>query len=93
MPGTRFAHATTVAGESGVEIEIKDINNFDQYSTVLKYLRTLNSVVDVKVKSVAPGSVTYSITATGGELAVARAIDLGKTLESLSGSGSPYRLR
>jgi hypothetical protein len=90
---TRFAHTTTVAGASGVEIEIKDINNFDQYSTVLKYLRTLNSVVDVKVKSVAPGSVTYSITATGGELAVARAIDLGKILESLSGSGSPYRLR
>ena len=90
---TRFAHANALAGESGVEIVVNDINDFDQYSRVLKYLRTLNSVVDVEVKTVMPGSVTYAITATGGELAVARAIDLGKTLESLSGSGSPYRLR
>ena len=90
---TRFGRTTTVAGGSAVEIEVKDINNFDQYSTVLKYLRTLNSVVDVSVKSVAPDSVTFSINATGGELAVARAIGLGKTLESMSGSGSPYRLR
>jgi hypothetical protein len=90
---TRFVHANAAAGESGVEIMVKDINDFDQYSKVLKYLRTLNSVVNVEVKVVAPGSVTYSVIATGGELAVVRAIELGKTLESVSGSGSPYRLR
>jgi len=49
-------------------------------------------VVDVEVRNVEPGSVTYAVTATGGELAVVRAIELGKTLESLSGSGGPYRL-
>lgn len=89
---TRFVHATSVAGESGVEIVVKDINDFDQYSKALKYLRTLNSVVNVEVKAVEPGSVTYTVTATGGELAVVRAIELGKTLESLGGSGT-YRLR
>jgi len=88
----RFVHPTSSAGESGVEIEVKDINDFDQYSKVLKYLRTLNSVVNVEVRAVEPGSVTYSVTATGGELAVVRAIELGKTLESLGGSGT-YRLR
>lgn len=90
---THFVQANTVAGGSGVEIVVKDINDFDQYSKVLKYLRTLNSVVNVEVRAVEPGSVTYSITATGGELAVVRAIELGKTLESLDGNGSPYRLR
>ena len=88
----RYVHASADSGGSGVEIVVKDINDFDQYSKVLKYLHTLNSVVEVKVQTVGPGSVTYSVTATGGELAVLRAIELGKTLESLSGSGSPYRL-
>ena len=88
----RFMHVPGVAGESGVEIVVKDINDFDQYSRVLKYLRTLNSVVDVEVNTVEPGIVTYSVIATGGELAVVRAIELGKTLQSVGGSGSPYRL-
>ena len=89
---SRFVHATAKAGESGVEIEVKDIDDFDQYSKVLKYLRTLNSVVSVDIKAVEPGSVTYSVIATGGEFAVVRAIELGKTLKSLGESGSPYRL-
>ena len=89
---TNFVHANIAAGASDVEIVVKDINDFDQYSKVLKYLRTLNSVVNVGVRTVEPGSVTYSVTATGGELVVVRAIALGKMLESLSGAGSPYRL-
>ncbi|MGH8119637.1 MAG: DUF2066 domain-containing protein [Gammaproteobacteria bacterium] len=88
----RFVQAPAIAGEADVEIVVKDINDFDQYSKVLKYLRTLNSVIDVEVRSVEPGSVSYAVTASGGELAVVRAIELGKTLESLSGSGGPYRL-
>lgn len=88
----RFIQAPSITGAADVEIVVKDINDFDQYSRVLKYLRTLNSVVDVEVRSTEPGSVTYAVTATGGELAVMRAIELGKTLESLSGTGGPYRL-
>ena len=88
----RYVQPTAVAGSSGVDIVVQNINNFNEYSRVLKYLRTLNSVTGVEVKSAEPGSVTYTVTTTGGELAVVRAIELGKLLESLNVSGSPYRM-
>ena len=88
----RYVHTSTFAAETGIEIVVNDIHEFDQYSRVLQYLRSLNSVTDVKVVSVAPGHVTYSISSSGGYLAVQRAIELGHTLESMGGSGSPYRL-
>lgn len=78
--------------ESGIEITVKDINDFDQYSKVLKYLRTLNSVTSVDVKTVEPGSVTFLVASTGGELVIQRAIELGSLLQSMTGTGSPYRL-
>jgi hypothetical protein len=89
---SHYIQATTGSLASGIEIVVKDINDFEQYSKVLKYLRTLNSVTDVDVKIVEPGSVTFSLTATGSELVVQRAIELGRTLESLTSGGSPYRL-
>lgn len=89
---TRFVQTTAAGSGSGIEVVVRDITDFDQYSKVLKYLRTLNSVVNVEVKTVEPGSVSFLVTATGGELAVLRSIELGKTLESLTGTGSPYRL-
>ena len=88
----RYVHTSTYTEETGIEIVVNDIHGFDQYSRVLKYLRSLNSVTDVQVLSVKPGNVTYSISSSGGDLAIQRAIELGQTLESLSGSGSPYRL-
>lgn len=78
--------------ESGIVITVKDVNDFDQYSKVLKYLRTLNTVTSVDVKTLEPGSVTFLVASTGGELVVQRAIELGSILQSMTGTGSPYRL-
>lgn len=88
----RYIQTATGTQLSGIEIVVKDVSDFEQYSKVLKYLRTLNSVTTVDVKTVEPGSVTFSLTATGSELVVQRAIELGRMLESLTGGGSPYRL-
>ena len=89
---TRYIQTTPGSQEAGIEIVVKDVGDFEQYSKVLKYLRTLNSVTAVDVKTVEPGSVTFSLTATGSEVAVQRAIELGRTLESLDGGGTTYRL-
>jgi hypothetical protein len=89
---TRYIQTTPGSQEAGIEIVVKDVNDFEQYSKVLKYLRTLNSVTAVDVKTVEPDSVTFSLTSTGSEVAVQRAIELGRILESLSGGGSTYRL-
>jgi uncharacterized protein len=88
----RYIQTTPGVQEAGIEIVVKDVSDFEQYSKVLQYLRTLNSVTAVDVKTVEPGSVTFSLTATGSEIVVQRAIELGRILESLTGGGSPYRL-
>jgi uncharacterized protein len=89
---TRYIQTTPGSQEAGIEIVVNDVNDFEQYSKVLKYLRTLNSVTAVDVKTVEPGSVTFSLTSTGSEVAVQRSIELGRILESSSGSSSTYRL-
>jgi hypothetical protein len=78
--------------DAGMEIIVRDIANYEQYAKVLKYLGSLNSVTAVNVKSVEPGSVTYLLLAGGDQQVIHRAIELGDTLESLDGSGSPYRV-
>lgn len=89
----RYVQSVAYGGqESGIDIIVNDINSFDQYSMVLKYLRTLNSVTNVNVKTIQTGSVTFLVAATGGELVVQRAIELGNMLQSMSGTGGPYRL-
>ena len=80
------------AGASGLEIVVNDIADYDQYSKVLKYLASLNSVLEVNVTRVEPQSVTFLVTASGGEDALTQAIELGNTLQSVAGTGSPYRL-
>lgn len=89
---TRYVQSTAYQQESGIEIIVRDVNDFEQYSKILKYLSSLNSVTAVDVKAVEPGSVTFSVAAAGGELAVQRAIELGSLLQSMAGGGSPYRL-
>lgn len=88
----RYIQSSTFAQITGIEIVVNDIDTFEQYARVLKYLRSLNSVTDVQVKGLLQGQATYSLTSTGGELAIQRAIELGNMLDSLTGSGSPYRL-
>ena len=88
----RYVQTATYVSNEGVEVVVKDINTFEDYSSVLKYLGSLNSVTNVAVTTVEPGSVTFNITATGGALAIQRAIELGQTLQPLTASGGVYRL-
>ena len=88
----RYVQTTAYASGTDVEIVVKDVADFEDYSTVLKYLRSLNSVTNVSVITVEPGSVTFNITATGGALTVQRAIELGQILQPITGGGTTYRL-
>jgi len=88
----RYSQTSSYAGATGLDIEINGIRSFDQYSGVLKYLASLNSVINVEVKSVRPDNVLFTLQTTGGDVAVKRAIELGRVLESIGGSGNQYRL-
>jgi len=88
----RFAQAGGNAYVSGVEIIVDGIDNYDHYTKVLKYLSSLNSVTNVEVKIAEISRVTFVLTAHGGEVAIAQAINLGNILESTTGVGNAYRL-
>lgn len=88
----RYVQTATYVSDEGVEVVVKDIDTFEDYSSVLKYLGSLNSVTNVAVTTVEAGSVTFNITATGGALAIQRAIELGQILQPLTGGGGVYRL-
>ncbi len=89
----RFAQPGVFAELTEATITVTDIFNVDHYASVLKYLRSLNSVEEVQVSRVEPGSVTYKLTAHGGETAVTQAIKLGRILEPVSRvDGAAYRL-
>lgn len=88
----RYVQTSTYAAGTDVKVVVKDVDNFDDYSTVLKYLRSLNSVTNVDVTTVETGSVTFDITVTGGAPAVQRVIELGQILQPITGGGTVYRL-
>lgn len=76
-----------------VSITVAEINTNDQYAETLKYLRSLSSVTDVQVTQVAPGQVSFSVTAHGGEAAIVQAIALSRRLQPIANSGERiYRL-
>jgi hypothetical protein len=53
----------------------------------------LSSVTDVQVTQVAPGQVSFSVTAHGGEAAIVQAIALSRRLQPIANSGERiYRL-
>lgn len=88
-----FARSSVFTEETTVRLSVSDINNVEQYAQVLKYFESLSSVSNVQVEQVAPGTVTFLLSAHGGSLAVAQAIALGRIMEPISGSrGMAYRL-
>jgi len=82
------AGAYTQSGE--IEILVNDITNYNQYSKVLNYLESLNSVTKVEIKEVGQHSVIYLLTTQADASVISRAVDLGQTLEQISTSS--YRL-
>ena len=89
---SRFAQAVNPGTEEQVTINISGVSTMDQYARILEYMKSLNSVSDLQVVHVAPGKLSISLTAHGGQLALSQSIELGRILEPLAGaSANSYR--
>lgn len=89
----RYVIQGAPADATQISLTVAEINTNDQYAETLKYLRSLSSVVDVQVTQVAPGQVSFAVTAHGGEAAIVQAIALSRRLQPIANSGSRiYRL-
>lgn len=86
----RYGQAGTYTQSGEIEIRVNDIADYNQYSKVLNYLESLNSVTKVEVKEVGQDSVIYLLTTQADASVISRAVDLGQTLEQISTSS--YRL-
>jgi len=86
----RYGQAGTYTRSDEIEILVNDITGYNQYSKVLNYLESLNSVTNVEVKEVNPGSVVYLLTTQADNSVISKAVDLGHTLEQISAMS--YRL-
>jgi hypothetical protein len=86
----RYGQAGTYTQSGEIEILVNEIADYNQYSKVLNYFESLNSVTKVEVKEVSEGSVIYLLTTQADASVISRAVGLGHTLEQIS-AGS-YRL-
>ncbi len=86
----RYGQAGTYTHSDEIEILVNDITDYNQYSKVLNYLESLNSVTKVEIKEVGQDSVIYVLTTQADITVVSRAVGLGHTLEQISASS--YRL-
>jgi len=86
----RYGQAGTYSQSDEIEILVNDITGYNQYSKVLNYLESLNSVTKVEVKEVTQDSVIYLLTTQADASVISRAVDLGQTLQQISTSS--YRL-
>ncbi len=86
----RYGQAGTYSQSGEIEILVNDITGYNQYSKVLNYLESLNSVTKVEVKEVTQDSVIYLLTTQADASVISRAVDLGQTLQQISTSS--YRL-
>jgi uncharacterized protein len=86
----RYGQAGTYTQADEIEILVNDITDYNQYSKVLNYLESLNSVTKVEIKEVGQDSVIYLLTTQADVTVISRAVGLGQTLEQISASS--YRL-
>jgi hypothetical protein len=91
---TRFA--VTGSGNTGdtINITVNGIETLDAYARISRYLASLSSVSRVEVGELVPGSVQYSLQASGGLQNLTRTVAIGTVLETDPG-GLPgsFRLR
>lgn len=86
----RYGQAGTYTQSGEIEILVNDITDYNQYSKVLNYLESLNSVSKVEVKEVTPDSVMYLLTTQTDVSVISEAVALGQTLQQISANS--YRL-
>ncbi len=85
-----YGQAGTYTQSGEIEILVNDITDYNQYSKVLNYLESLNSVTNVEVREVDEDSVIYLLTTQADASVISRAVGLGETLEQINTSS--YRL-
>jgi len=86
----RYGQAGTYTHSDEIEMLVNNITDYNQYSKVLNYLESLNSVTKVEIKEVGQDSVIYLLTTQADVSVISRAVGLGQTLEQISASS--YRL-
>jgi len=86
----RYGQAGTYTQLGEIEILVNEIADYNQYSKVLNYFESLNSVTKVEVKEVGQDSVIYLLTTQADASVISSAVGLGHTLEQISANS--YRL-
>ena len=86
----RYGQVGTYTQSEEIEILVNNITDYKQYSKVLNYLESLNSVTNVEVKEVDRYSVIYLLTTQSDISAISKAVDLGQTLEQINSNS--YRM-
>jgi hypothetical protein len=85
---SRFVQSGGTLETATVSIQVRGINNAGQYARAMKYLRSLSPVTDVEVNQVEPGSVLFTVTTHGGEVALQQTITLGRIMEAVNDAGA-----
>jgi hypothetical protein len=86
----QYGQAGTYTQSEKIEILVNDIADFNQYSKVLNYLESLNSVINVEVKGVNLDSVVFLLITQADTSVISKAVGLGHVLEQISATS--YRL-
>ncbi len=76
----RYAQAAEVSQPGVVRVRVLGIPGLPEYTRVIRYLAGLDGVTRAAPEEVRPDSVLFSLVTRNGQLAVARAIELGHTL-------------
>lgn len=77
LPGMNTAINSSTAI---VTLKINGVNGLDDYSEVIKYLRSLSIVSDVSAKQVNPDSLILELKVLGGQPALTQALNQGRKL-------------
>ncbi len=89
----RYVQSASDLQDTLIEVTVNDIYNYEQHARVLKYFRSLSNVSEVNIKSLQPGSVTFTIVTAGSdEQGIRQTVQLGRTLEPIAGRNDLYRL-
>ncbi len=77
---TRFTRVNSSAESDSVLVQIKNVPNLKAYNKIVKYLKSLNVVINLETFQINPDNVIFQIKSRNGRLGVAQAISLGHVL-------------
>jgi hypothetical protein len=78
---SQYAYSSQEARETTVVLQVTGVDALTDYARVLAYLNGLSPVSSVEPRSLAPGSVGYTMTVRGGRADLQRVIALGSVLD------------